>query len=110
MVRDPPGQLQVGEAQVVHAVSLELGAPGAAFEGEVRDLALLFGEPRDLVVVAVLGFLEDGPRRCVEFHWRPIRYVTDAQIDASGERPLGTYRRGQSVIETWDTYNYGPGG
>ncbi len=41
---------------------------------------------------------------------RPIRYVTDAQIDASGERPLQTYRSGQSVIETWDTYNHGPGG
>jgi hypothetical protein len=42
--------------------------------------------------------------------FRSIRYVTDAQVDASGERALGVYRSGKSVVHTWDNFNAGSGG
>ncbi len=40
----------------------------------------------------------------------PIRYVTGAQVDATGERMLNTYLSGRNIIETWDTYNNGAAG
>ena len=41
---------------------------------------------------------------------RPIRYVTGAQVDATGERMLNTYRSGRNIIDTWATYNEGAAG
>ena len=41
---------------------------------------------------------------------RPIRYVSGCAIDATGERPLGVYRTGKSVVHTWSTFNRGDRG
>lgn len=63
--------------------------------------------------IEIGGRINNARRRSHGAHpgrFRSIRYVTDAQIDASGERALGVYRSGKSVIHTWDSFNGGRNG
>ncbi len=71
----------------------------------VKVVRVILHERRPARQVGGHGF--HRPHQGGSFHCRPIRYLTNAAVDASGERPLAVYRSGRSVIHTWNNFNSG---